>query len=117
MLLCALGRLKGCRVVAQEGIFRSDEMKIMCIVHQRINALRMHNGKVNVVDTHCSDVCFLSAFMIADTDVDVRRHVHQMSGSRREPRESLRRGQGSFGMRGSLDRVNVEVICAEMARI
>ena len=71
MILRALGRLKRGRVVAHKGVFRSDEVQIVRVVHQRVNALRMCDGEIGIVDAHRGDVGFLSAFMVAGTDIDV----------------------------------------------
>jgi hypothetical protein len=51
------------------------------------------------------------------THIDVRRHVDEMPGLRREARQAIRRRQTPLRVRPGLDGVDVEMIRARMVRV
>ncbi len=116
-LLRALGIVYGSRIVAHERVFHRDEVQIMGVVHQWIDALRMSLCEIGFIGAHGGEVGFLTIFVIPYANVDVRGHVDQVSRRWCEARQALGRGQAGFRMRRRLDGVDVEVVRTEMIGI
>ena len=92
-------------------------MQIVVVIEHRIDALHLALLDVAVVDIGGDLVARPPLPIVADQQVDVRRHVDEMAGGRRDRRQPLRRGQRPFRMRRRLDGMNVEMVGARMIGI
>ena len=70
-----------------------------------------------MVGFHGRDVRPRRLFVAPDAQIDVRRHVHDVTGAGHQPRQPLRAWQRPLGAGGGLDRVDVEVAAAGMVRL
>ncbi len=89
----------------------------MGVVGSRIEPLRRGLRNVGLVRGHGSLVGRERGLIVAEAEVDVEGHVHQMSGARHGGRQAIGKGQRPLGLVRCLHHVDVEVDGAGMVRV
>ena len=93
------------------------ELEIVRVVHHRVHALDLVFRDVVAIHARGLLVDMRRDLVLAQPAIDVCGHVHQVSCSRREALERVRRAERPLGMRGRLDRVNVEMVREGMLEV
>ena len=62
----------------------SEKVKVMAVIHQRVNALFVCRGQKLLVRDDGELVAVRGGRMIAHARINVRRHVHEMTSGGRE---------------------------------
>ena len=93
----------------------SEEMEIVAVVHQRVDAGR-HAGDFHGVSIHLRRVGIAldRGGVVSRAGVDVSGHVNQMAGPRDQGLQPLSGGERPFGTSRSLHRVDVVMVGARV---
>ncbi len=92
-------------------------MQVVAVVHHRINALRAAGLDVCSIDRRRFLVSFHRRRIISRANVNVRRHVHDVSRSRRQRSQAVRRSQSPFRRIRRFHGVNVVMERTQMVGI
>ena len=109
--------LLGFRKITVHGGVISQEMQVMAVIHQGINALLFGLRQKGLVRRSGHGIAMSRRRMIPHPRVNMRGHVHQVTGSRRELLQPGRTGQGALGMRRRFHGVDIIMIRSEMMRV
>ena len=94
-----------------------DEMQVVAVIHAGIDALRTTALDVGFIGASGCLVGADCGIVVAGADINVGRHVDDMSGGRGQSGQSVRAGQCSFRGRRGFHRVNVVVNCSQVVGI
>ncbi|TIL81179.1 MAG: hypothetical protein E5Y81_03930 [Mesorhizobium sp.] len=116
------GRLSDCLDVARHLCGRHQEMQVVRIIAVRVDtgrALRCYADalEIGLVRCHRLAVDFQAVDPPADLVIDVRWHVHDVSGAGHEGGKPVGMGFGPLRRRGRLDGMDIEMDRAGMIRI
>ncbi len=89
----------------------------MRVIHHRVHALRARRLQELLVRLGRRNVGLLRRFVFAGADVDVRRHVHQVSRGGRQSGQPVRAIVRPLRLVRRFHRVDVEVVCADVLGI
>src|SRR6266699_6386538 len=92
----------------------SDEVQTVAVIHHRVDALRAACLEVRLVDGRSFFIGLDSGVVVASADVNVGRHVYDMSRTRRQSGKSVGSSQCSLGRTRTLNGVNVIVDSAHV---
>ncbi len=103
--------------VAFHHVRRPQELNVVRVVHHGIHALGISRAKVKAVGLDSADVGIGGSVVVTDPKIDVRRHVHQVSGRGHQLAKPLCAGECASRIIRSFHRVDIVVIRADMAGI
>ena len=92
-------------------------MQIVAVIHHRVDARSRAALDVRLIRKRRFLVRLQRGFIIARANVNVRWHVHDVSGGRRELRQAICSRQRALRRIGGLDGMNVIVNRAKMVRL
>ena len=104
-----LAILLGLSVVPVHGGAHGNEVKIVAVIHHGIDALSSTRLDVRAIDGSSFLIGFHRRFIVAGSDVNMRRHVHQMARPWRHCGQLVRGRQRPLRGRRSLNCVDVIV--------
>ena len=84
MLRQHFGIFLGLGIVAIRRRTHGDEVQVVAVIHHRIDPLRSRCLDVRAIDSRRLLVGFHGRLVISRADVNMRRHVHDVSRSRRQ---------------------------------
>src|SRR5215471_10338089 len=111
-------RLQGLAQLSGAIVALDQEMEIMAVVHQGIDAsLHIIGLEILAIGLGCRFIGSCSRIIVACADVDMSRHVDEMARAWVQSRQSLRARQRPLGLEGCLYRMNIEMVCPDVLGI
>ena len=112
-----LGAPGGLGVVAVHGRAHGDEMQVVAVVHHGVEALRPAGLDVGAIGRRRHLVGLDRRRVVSGANVNMGRHMHQVSRGQRHRGQAVRRSQCSLRRCRCLDRMNVVMDCAHVVGI
>ena len=94
-----VGRLDRLGVISVHACGSGDEVEVMAVVHRGIESLRAAALDVDAVGSRGILVGFYRLLIITGADIDMRRHVDNVSCRRSQSRQPVCASQGALRIR------------------
>ena len=104
------------RVITLHAVGYRQKIQIVRVVH-RVNALHPGCFEISFIGGRGIDIRTRGRVVVSHAFINVRRHVHEVSGHRHQLRQVRRVSERALGMRRGFDRVDIVMNRAGMIPI